>query len=240
AVLAGRGRKGAVLHRAGSAVGGGPERPALTEAKRVAPPPAKPVGGRIRCADLIAGDVGDAAEMKAEPQPSLRWIGDQNTGMVFMSQRGPGNPLHLTLAGQLNKPHPFVVDPDVPRLVLNDGKHSRVGKTAYGDEAVILQVADVAKRRDPDSPTIILKKRVGVKSVEFAVRFAAAGAGNCNLPVTPSLQAAKSAEPHASVPVCENRPDDLIRQPLSQTKRGDGKVAKAVETVIGSYPNIAF
>src|SRR5262249_15295408 len=122
----------------------------------------------------------------------------------------------------------------------NDGKYRFAARAAYGDEAVILEVADVAKRRDPDSPAIILKERVGVESVEFAVRFRAAGAGSRNLSVTPSVQAAKSAEPHASVPVCENRPDAPVRQPLVHTQRGDGKVAKAVEATSGSCPNIAF
>src|SRR5262249_46557308 len=140
-----------------------------------------------------------------------------STCMVFMSQRGPCNPLHLTLAGHLNKTYPLVVDPDIARLVLNDGKYRFAARAAYGDEAVILEVADVAKRRDPDSPAIILKERVGVESVEFAVRFRAAGAGSRNLSVTPSVQAAKSAEPHASVPVCENRPDAPVRQPLVHT-----------------------
>src|SRR5215475_119124 len=121
-----------------------------------------------------------------------------------MSQRGPRDALNLTTVGELNKTDPFGVGPEVPGLVLGDGKHGPAGKAAYGDEAVTLQIADGAKRRDPDSPAIILKKRSRAKAVEFAVRLAVAGAGNSNLSVTPSVQAAISTEPHASVPVREN------------------------------------
>src|SRR5581483_8197818 len=98
-VLAGQRHNMAVLQSAESAVGGGPERAVLIESQLVDTPPAKPVGGCIRCADLVVGEVGDAAEMKSNPQPALRRVGDQSTGMVFMSQRGPRDALNLTLAG---------------------------------------------------------------------------------------------------------------------------------------------
>src|ERR1044071_4891562 len=165
----------------------------------------------------------------------MQRISGQRTDMVFMSQRGPGNLLNLTSAQHMKKAERFVGDPQIPRRVLRDGKHVAAGNTAYGSEAAILQVADAAKRRDPDPPAIILKKRTGVEPVEFAVRFDAARAGNRHLALIPLVQAAISREPNAAVPVCQNRPDDVARQPLARRKRGDGKVAKAVEAIFGRY-----
>src|SRR5215468_10112294 len=81
---------------------------------------------------------------------------------------------------------------------------------------------------------------MGVEAVEFAVRFAAAGTGNRNLPVLPPVQAAASAEPDAAIPVGQNGPYGVIRQPLLDSKRGDGEVAKAVEAIIGSDPDSTF
>src|SRR5262245_48175295 len=99
----------------------------------------------------------------------MQRIGGKNTGVILMSQSGPGNLLNLTPA-QMKKTKRLVVDPKIPRLVLDEGKHSSAaGNAAYRIKAVILQVADAAKRRNPDPPAIILKKRTGVMSVEFAV-----------------------------------------------------------------------
>src|SRR5262249_15233811 len=118
---------------------------------------------------------------------------------------------------------------------------------------VIVQVAELAERGDPNSSAIILKQRIRDKSVEFPFAFIAAGywlcaapglcaalAENRNLPVIPSVQAAISAEPDASIPVCKNGPDNGMRQTLVHSKCGDSEIAKAVEPVSGSYPNIAF
>src|SRR5690242_3073756 len=60
------------------------------------------------------------------------------------------------------------------------------------------------------------------------------------MPVIPSVQSTKSAEPNTSIPVRENGSDEGVKQALVRRKRGDGKVAKPVEAVRGSDPNIAF
>src|SRR5262249_9821599 len=156
-----------------------------------------------------------------------------------MSQRGPRDLLNFTARKQLKETELLVVDPKIPRLVLNNGKHTpAAGNAAYRIEAVILQVADAAKRSDPDSPAIILKERMRSMSIEVAV--GCAGAGNRNLPVIPSVQAARSCEPNASVPVCQNSPYVVIRQALFCSEGRDGKIAKAVEAIFGSHPDTAF
>src|SRR6516225_1537177 len=86
---------------------------------------------------------------------------------------------------------------------------------------------------------MILKKGVGIDPIEFG-GFGAATVRNRNLSIVPSVQATTSGQPDASIPVCQNRPYFVIRQPLAYSKRGDGKVAKAVQTIFGSYPNIPF
>src|SRR5262249_53525460 len=152
-----------------------------------------------------------------EPNPyaALQWISGQNTGVIFMSQRCPGNLLHLAVTIQFKKTELLVVDPKISSFVLNYGKHSSAARNAaYRIKAVILKVADAAKCGDPDSPAIILKKGTRAMAVEFAVGVAAAGAGNRDLTVIPSVQAARSCEPNASVPICQNGLHMIVRRPL--------------------------
>src|SRR5262245_30376229 len=160
--------------------------------------------------------------------------------MVLMSQAVPGNLLDFISRGHTIETVILVGDANIPRVILGNSMHGSAGNAAYGDKTVILQVADAAKRRDPDSPAMILKKRTGVESVEFADWFGAATARNRNLSIVPSVQATTSRQPNASIPVCQNRLYRVIRQPLAHSKPGDSKVAKAVQAIIGSYPNIPF
>jgi hypothetical protein len=107
----------------------------------------------------------------------------------------------------------LVGDPQIPGSVLSDGMHYSARKAAYGNKPIILHVADPATRGDPNSPAIILKKRIWVMSVQFASASvvpgrwlcAAPGRGaalaeNRNLPVIPSVQALIGAKPNASIP----------------------------------------
>src|ERR1700688_1204331 len=79
--------------------------------------------------------------------------------MVFMSEPGPRNLLDYTAPEQMKKTVIQVCDPQISPRVLGDGIHNPAGNAVYGNKPVILQVANPAKRGDPNSPAIILKKR---------------------------------------------------------------------------------
>jgi hypothetical protein len=51
----------------------------------------------------------------------------------------------------------LVADPEVVRLVPGNGTHHSVGHSSYGNEPVILEVGNTAKRADPNPSAIILK-----------------------------------------------------------------------------------
>src|SRR6266566_4394337 len=78
--------------------------------------------------------------------------------MVLRSQPGPGSLLDLITRRQAKKTEILVGDPQIPRGVRGDGMHDSAGNAADGNIPVILQVADPAKRGDPDSPATVLKK----------------------------------------------------------------------------------
>src|SRR5712691_9760444 len=124
--------------------------------------------------------------------------------------------------------------PQIPGNVLDDGNHSPGRNAAHRNKAAVLQVADAMSGGDQDSAILILKK--GIRNV---VQPRADTIG-FNLPVNPSVQAARSAEPDASIPRGQNGSNATIGQTLLSSQRGDSKLAKSVETVCGSYPNIAF
>src|SRR5262249_17963499 len=114
---------------------------------------AQPVGGWEGCADLTVSETGDATQKEPNPDAPLHRISGQNTGVILMSQRGPRDLLNFTARKQLKETELLVVDPKIPRLVLNNGKHTpAAGNAAYRIKAVILKVAHAAKRSDPDSP----------------------------------------------------------------------------------------
>src|SRR5713226_4928789 len=104
--------------------------------------------------------------------------------MGLISQPGPGDLLDYTPSEQLKKSGMFVGYPQTAGSVLCDARHGSVD-SAYGNKAVILQIAEPASRGDPNSPVIVLKERIRVQSVQFAVPFAAATTENRNLPVPP-------------------------------------------------------
>src|SRR5215467_2282130 len=118
-----------------------------------------------------------------------------------MSQPGPGNLLDLTSRGQTKETGVLVGNPQVSRLVLCDAMHGTTGNAAYGSKSVILDVSDPGSRGYPDLSAIILKQRIRGKSIEFPGSLHAAGTGNRDLSVIPSVQAAIGGEPNASIPV---------------------------------------
>ena len=170
-----------------------------------------------------------------------------------MSQRGPGNlPGHTSLK-QLIKTETLVGDPQITGSVLSDRSYRPAGNAFYRDISVILQIAESAKRRNPDSPAIILKKRIRVRPFKPAVAVVAAGVSprvifglravltvNRDLTVNPSVQALVCGQPNTSISVGQNGNDSGMQQPLVHRKSRDGKVAKAVKAIFGADPNIAF
>ena len=88
--------------------------------------------------------------------------------MVLMSQPSPRILFDLVSSGHTKETVILVGDPHIPRTILADTMHEAAGNAAYGNKAAILQVANAAKRRDPDSPAMILKKGVGIEPVESA------------------------------------------------------------------------
>src|SRR5262249_31538374 len=156
-----------------------------------------------------------------------------------MSQAGPRNLLKRTFCGQTKETAIQVVHPQISLSILGEGKHALAGN-ATQNKATIFKVADPAGSGDPDSPTRVLKKCMWSKSIEFTVRFGAAGLWNRELSILPPVQATSSSEPNTSIPVSKNGRDAGVRQTLLRSQRDYGKFAKAIETFIGSDPKIAL
>src|SRR6266849_2430924 len=78
--------------------------------------------------------------------------------MALASQPGPGSLLDFITGGHTKKTQLLVGDPQISRTILGDGMHDSAGNAAYGNIPVIRQVADPAKRGDPDSSAAVLKK----------------------------------------------------------------------------------
>src|SRR5438270_3163332 len=153
-----------------------------------------------------------------------------------MSQPGPGNLLDLASRGQTKKTSILVGNPQIPPGVLRDSMYYSAGNPSYRNEPAILQIADPVTRADPDPPAIILKQRMRDTPVKLSVTLAVIG----KLRVIPAIHVAIGGEPDAPISVRENGPYYRIRQTLVDRKCGDGKVPKAVEAVLGSYPDAAF
>src|SRR5262245_12820573 len=160
--------------------------------------------------------------------------------MVLVSKFGGGNLLHLISRGQPEKTAILVGDPQITLSVLGDTMHRPPGDARYGNETVILQVAELALCGNPNSSAFILKKGIRAESIETAVTFGAGCAGNRYLPLIPLVQATRGAEPNASILVRQYGHDVVTRQTLLHRERRSRKLTKAVEAIIGSYPNIGF
>src|ERR1700758_4990482 len=130
--------------------------------------------------------------------------------------------------------------PHVPGCVLGNRKHISARNALDGSKPAILQITKLAKCGDPNSPAIVLKKRVRMTSVQFSVSFGTPSARNRDFFVFPSVQSIKGGKPHASIFVSQNGNDDVLRQALFHSKRGDGKITKPVKAAKRRYPNIAF
>src|SRR4029434_3979547 len=82
-----------------------------------------------------------------------------------MPEHRPGNLLHRFVP-QSNQPALPVDDPDITGGILRHRKHVSAGNGADGDEAIILQIAEVSAGRDPDAPPMILEQRVRAQPIE--------------------------------------------------------------------------
>src|SRR6266849_6798283 len=113
--------------------------------------------------------------------------------MALASQPGPGSLLDFITGGHTKKTQLLVGDPQISRTILGDGMHDSAGNAAYGNIPVIRQVADPAKRGDPDSSATVLKKGLQLVSWQsIAIDLAHPGHRACaaltvnrNLPVIP-------------------------------------------------------
>lgn len=148
--------------------------------------------------------------------------------MGLTSQLGPGNLLHHIPPEQLKKGVMLVGNPHVAGGVLGDGSHRSAGNTAHGNVPIIFQIAEPMQCGAPNSPAIILKKRMW-KFARFSVAFIAVGqlrcatlAGNRNLPVGPFVQAATGGEPNTSISIGQDGRDGRIQQALLVSNRCDG------------------
>lgn len=110
------------------------------------------------------------------------------------------------------------------------------GQVGYVSKPAILKVGNAAVRGDPNSPVNVLKEGLdGIVGQSTALRVVSRDA-----PVIPSIQAIARAEPNAAVPGRQDGRSEGIRQPLLDGNRRGGEVAKAVEPIKRSDPNIAF
>src|ERR1700730_9526244 len=117
----------------------------------------------------------------------------------------------------------------------------------YRNKSSILEIGSSIRGERPNSPSLVLKERLHPVSrqstigdlahIEFFLLGAAvsglcaSSAVNRDLPVIPSFKTVRRAEPNAAVLRRQNGPYDGIRQTLLHGNRGDGEVAKAVETI---------
>jgi hypothetical protein len=107
-----------------------------------------------------------------------------------MSQSEPWNLLNIR-AMQVKQPVGEVGNPQIPIGVAGDASHDDAGNAINGNESVVLQVPEASNRRDSNSTTLILIKRMRFMPIKFPVWFVAAGralAVRRKLPVLPSLQ----------------------------------------------------
>src|SRR5258705_740406 len=96
-----------------------------------------------------------------------------------MSQSGPGNLLYQSSPEQLKKSDMFVGNPQIPSGVLCDSSYRSALKTAHELKAIILKIAEPCNRGVPNSPAIILKKRLW-KIGQFLVRLVGSCQRLCN------------------------------------------------------------
>src|SRR4029453_10483650 len=141
-----------------------------------------------------------------------------------MPERRPGNLLHRFVP-QSNQPALPVDDPDITGGILRNRKHVSAGNGADGDEPIILQIAEVAAGRDPDAPPMILEQRMRAQPIEKP----AVTSESRNLPVVPSTQAERSAQPDASIPGAQQGPHQRVEQSLFFGPGGNQKVTKGIE-----------
>src|SRR5271165_2578313 len=120
---------------------------------------AKPVFGRIRCADSSVSEIRHSTIPGAQPKTPMRirdnGVGDRST----KCQGGPGKLLDHLSVSQTNEAFVTVCDPEVSGTVSGDWAQGfEVGIAQAGDPAVF-EVSQALERGDPDSSLTVLEKR---------------------------------------------------------------------------------
>ena len=64
--------------------------------------------------------------------------------------------------GDTKKTQSLIVNPQVARSILSNGEHVSAGNASDREKPVVLEIAEPAKRGNPNSPAIILKQRLVV------------------------------------------------------------------------------
>src|SRR5262249_49791311 len=157
-------------------------------------------------------------------------ISDQRASETLTSKAGPGNLFYLGSPGQTKKTESLVGHPEISRSIFSEGIHDSTRNPAQ-NKPIIFKVANTAARGDPTSSVSILKKATWSKSIEFPVRFGAAGLHNRELSSLPPIEASIRSKPSTSIPVGQNGRNAGVRQTLPRTKSGNCEVAKAIETI---------
>src|SRR5262249_43854982 len=138
-------------------------------------------------------------------------------------------------AGQFKEARILLCDPKVSAGVLRDALHGATRNSRDGPKPVIRQVAKFPIGGNPNSPLMILEKRIRSLSVQFPVVLAVRD----NSSVFPPVQTTARGEPDGLISVCQNGHGGT-RQTLLHRKRGDRKIPKAVEAALRGHPDIAF
>src|SRR3974390_314036 len=104
-----------------------------------------------------------------------------------------------------------------------------------GDKPAVLEISKAAPRCNPDSPTVVLEKRLRrVARQSFCL------SKDRSFPTHESRQALVSANPDASVLRGEHGLTGIARQTLSHRYGRNRKLSKAVERSGGGSPDVAF
>src|SRR5262252_4614886 len=91
-VLAGQRGNATVLNPANpAALGSDPDRTIGIKSKTSHPTLAQAVVHSVGSTDMTILKISDPTQKESNPYSASRWISSENTGMVLMSQFGPGN-----------------------------------------------------------------------------------------------------------------------------------------------------
>src|SRR5262245_33129453 len=153
-----------------------------------------------------------------------------------MSHLRPGESFDFRSRRETKKAEFLIGDPQITFVVLGDRVHRTTGNSIDDDVSVVLEVAELTERRDPDPVTTILIQGLWTVPIE---RCIACAVGN-DAPLIPSVQPIIGREPNSAIASGEHRPHVVVRQTLTRSDRGNANLAKPIEAAVGTDPDIAF